>query len=198
MKMSMNDINPLEKKNFPSSPDQRYLQSIKDNIRNKPACSTSIKTMIDENFLLQQLENNSLNFTKTELPFFASNGLVVVVDDNAFNLLVAEKLMKDFNYSTRTVLGGHEAIDMIKSLCAEGETIKAVLMDCQMPVMDGYETTKILRQLMENNKIPKIPIIAWTANSTEEDIQRCYDCGMSDYLSKPTSREKIRKAFSKL
>ena len=123
---------------------------------------------------------------------------ILIVDDNPFNLLVAENLVKETGYTVKTASGGHEAIRKIEEFANQGQAVKVILMDCQMPVIDGYETTKILIEMMNNGKIPKVPILALTANNSKEDIKRCYDSGMVGHLTKPTSKKALVKALSKL
>ncbi len=71
-----------------------------------------------------------------------------------------------------------------------------VFMDCNMPIMDGFEATKILRKFMEEEIIPKISIIATTANVFDEEIQKCFKCGMDDYLAKPLTKKKLENALN--
>jgi len=123
---------------------------------------------------------------------------VLIVDDNPFNLLVAENLVKETGYSVKTAIGGYEAIKMMEEFPKENKIMKAILMDCQMPIIDGYETSKILVEKMKEGKISKVPIIALTANNSEEDIKRCYNSGMVGHLTKPTSKATLTEAFSKL
>jgi len=121
---------------------------------------------------------------------------ILVVDDNPFNLLVAKSLIKDLGYSVKAATTGFEALDMVKSSVKEGEVIKMIFMDCQMPIMDGFETTRNLKKMMDNREIPSVPILAWTANNGEEDVRRCYECGMSGHLMKPTTQAAILQAIS--
>jgi len=127
-----------------------------------------------------------------------SPSYIVIVDDNSFNLLIAQNLIRETGYQVKTSMGGYEAIEVIKNLAQEGQPIKAILMDCQMPIIDGYETTKILVQMMRNQEIPVTPVIALTANNSEDDIKRCYDCGMSGHLTKPTSKNALIQCLSTL
>jgi len=112
-------------------------------------------------------------------------GCVLIVDDNPFNLLVADNLIKSAGFTTKTAIGGREAIETVLTQTKQLKKFKAILMDCQMPVMDGFETTKALKKLMEAGEIEDIPIFALTANSSEKDVERCLECGMSGHLAKP-------------
>jgi len=88
-----------------------------------------------------------------------------------------------------TVENGREAVDALR--CA---TFDAVLMDCQMPEMDGFEATRIIRS---DNAHVALPIIALTANAMEGDRERCLETGMNDYLSKPFSQEMLRNVLQR-
>ena len=121
----------------------------------------------------------------------------MVVDDNPFNLLVAKNIMKDLGYEMMPANSGKEAIDLVKKNAEIGQAPKAIFMDCQMPIMDGYEASQILRSMMRSNEIPNIPIIAFTANTSERDIERCYESGMVDYLSKPLLIQNMRNVLNK-
>ena len=120
-----------------------------------------------------------------------------MVDDNPFNLLVTERLLKNLDYLVLTAIGGNEAISLLKSSDLEPNAIKYILMDCNMPVLDGYDTSRILNNMMDRGEIPKIPIFALTANNNEEDIEKCYEYGMNDYLTKPTTQQTLLAAFAK-
>lgn len=71
-------------------------------------------------------------------------------------------------------------------------------MDCQMPVMDGFQASKILVDMMKNKLIPKIPIIACTAHAFDEDIEKCRSNGMSLHLAKPVSLDKLDLILKKI
>lgn len=104
--------------------------------------------------------------------------LILVADDNAINREVALRWLKKWGYSTYPVTNGREAIEVLKTA-----KFDLVLMDCQMPEMDGYEAATAIRQLP--NGAGQVPIIALTAHAMEGDRQKCLDAGMDDYLPKP-------------
>ncbi|MGV8921711.1 MAG: ATP-binding protein [Pseudomonas sp.] len=108
---------------------------------------------------------------------------ILLVEDNPVNQLVAKGMLSKLGYDV--VVSGHGA-DALEQL--ELHTFNLVLMDCNMPVMDGYEAS---RQIRQSGRWPDMPIIALTANAMPEERERCRAAGMSDYLSKPFRREEL-------
>ncbi|MBB1517988.1 hybrid sensor histidine kinase/response regulator [Aquipseudomonas guryensis] len=102
---------------------------------------------------------------------------VLIVEDNAINQLVTRGMLLKLGYRVRTADNGVEALEMLRS-----EPIDAVLLDCQMPVMDGFATCRALRALPG---CAELPVLAITAHSHSGDRERCLAAGMSDYLAKP-------------
>jgi signal transduction histidine kinase/DNA-binding response OmpR family regulator len=102
---------------------------------------------------------------------------VLLVEDNNLNRELVIELMRGCKISVAVAANGKEAVEMI-----EGERFDAVLMDCQMPVMDGYAATKLVR---ENDRFKDLPIIALTANVMSSDRDRIFQSGMNDIISKP-------------
>jgi CheY-like chemotaxis protein/HPt (histidine-containing phosphotransfer) domain-containing protein len=112
---------------------------------------------------------------------------VLVVEDNPVNQKVIAAYLKKLAVQFEVVDNGQEAVSVIVG----GGTPDLVLMDCQMPVMDGYEATRRIRQWeLENARAP-IAIIALTAGAFEEDRGLCFAAGMSDFLAKPVSMDKL-------
>ncbi|WP_426359869.1 response regulator [Pseudocolwellia sp. HL-MZ19] len=109
---------------------------------------------------------------------------LLIVEDNRINQHVALGILKEFNLKADIAVNGLEALEKIKE-ASNTTPYSLVLMDCQMPEMDGYEATKAIRasQAKEENK--NITIIAMTANAMEGDKENCIRVGMNDYLSKP-------------
>ena len=116
---------------------------------------------------------------------FEYSGHLLVVEDNKVNQMVAKKLLDVIGCSYTVVENGQECIDYIAS-----KHVDLILMDCHMPVMDGFEATRVLR---ENNCT--IPIVALTANAQESDRLECLEVGMNDFLSKPFKKEALEKVI---
>jgi CheY-like chemotaxis protein len=121
---------------------------------------------------------------------------VLIVDDNPFNLLIATNYIEELGYFVQTAFSGKEAIEKAKKSKKEGHNMKFILMDCQMPVMDGYETAQALNDLMKKKEIQKVPILAWTVLDSGKDVNRCYKSGMAGYLPKPSSQDALLEALS--
>lgn len=123
----------------------------------------------------------------------SSRGLVLLVEDNPVNLMVAKRLIQISSFDCMNAENGEIALDMLQ----QKHDFDLVLMDCQMPVMDGYETTKAWRRIEAERALPRLPIIAMTANAMAEDRQRCLDADMDDYLSKPVDRKLLEQIMVK-
>ena len=116
---------------------------------------------------------------------------VLVVDDNPINLRLAELELKYLGSRVDTINNGNEAIALLQQ-----KKFDLVIMDCQMPEMDGYQTTAQIRALPDQ-ALAKIPVIAFTANALPEDRQKCLDAGMDDYLTKPLRRQDMARVLSR-
>jgi len=111
------------------------------------------------------------------------SGHVLLVEDNPVNRQVATRLLSLSGLTLDSAENGKEALDKL----AAGQ-YAAVLMDCQMPIMDGYTATRQRRQWEQRDGLPRMPIIAMTANAMVGDREKCLEAGMDDYLSKPLNR----------
>ena len=123
---------------------------------------------------------------------------ILVVDDNPFNLLVADNYIKEAGFHCKVAKNGLEAIELVKSDNNGANSFKVIFMDCEMPIMDGFEATKILRERMDKDEISKIPIVALTSHGQDDEIKKCLECGMVDFLPKPLTLNALMSVLSKL
>jgi CheY-like chemotaxis protein/HPt (histidine-containing phosphotransfer) domain-containing protein len=131
--------------------------------------------------------DSSTNRTINALTNFM-DGKVLLVEDNPVNREVATQMLNAMQCQVHEVTNGQEATEIVRNM-----PFDLILMDCEMPVMDGYEATEAIRTWESDvDEDRHIPIIALTAHALPEDRRRCLASGMDDYLSKPFSMEDLR------
>jgi len=145
------------------------------------------------------------------------HGKVLVVDDDAFNILAIESQLKRYGLTVDSAYNGQEAIDKLLKSQTEKEEPKAkitdssedlssdeesedmkydlIFMDCEMPIMNGLDSAKTLTKMMKNGQIDAIPIIGCTAHRDRDNTIKCYESGMVEVLLKPVTREKIKECL---
>ncbi|MBL7871772.1 MAG: response regulator [Cyclobacteriaceae bacterium] len=118
------------------------------------------------------------------------NAYVLLVEDNDINRLYASSILKMWGCHFETAENGVVALEKIRN-----NSFDVILMDIQMPVMDGFETTKAIRQGDPTKK--EVPIIALTANATQKDFEKCIAAGMNDCITKPFTQDDLFKTLTK-
>lgn len=116
---------------------------------------------------------------------------VLIVEDNRMNQVVMQKLLKIVKINSEIAENGEIALEKYKN-----NEYDLILMDIQMPIMNGYETAKNIREYeKKNNK--QVPIIALTAYAMQSDREKCIDAGMDDYMSKPVIKNELFEMLEK-
>lgn len=158
------------------------------NLAEHDNCFTDYTEDIDEDS--GQISLPYFNFSKQ-----ASKGKVLVVDDNVFNRDILACILSDIGVECTTASSGYEAIQLISSHTVP---FQLMFLDYEMPELNGPQTCKLLHEMLRSNKLSQLPtIVAYTAYSSEEDIQECLNAGMSTYICKPCSSSEIRKLIAK-
>ncbi|OMJ77847.1 hypothetical protein SteCoe_22481 [Stentor coeruleus] len=123
---------------------------------------------------------------------------VLIADDHDFNRMCLGQLLESKGIKYIQVINGDEAVKKVIEYDKANKPFSCIIMDCNMPVMDGWEATKLITNNFTQGIIKQLPsIIGHTAYSSKEDIQRCYDSGMIGYMLKPTPQEEILAIISK-
>lgn len=117
---------------------------------------------------------------------------VLLVEDNPVNVLVAEAMLRNLGYEVCTVTDGRQAVGWL-----ENDQCDVVLMDCAMPVMDGFEATRQIRHRESLTGRTRVPIVALTANVLSDERAQCLAVGMDDYLAKPFESDDIQRVVQR-
>ena len=164
-------------------------------IESKPGEGTRVTVILE--FRLVDEEEIKKSFTEEEQPdlMMLKGRRILLVEDNDLNREIAEELLKESGILVESAEDGIVCIDMLTR--AENGYYDAILMDIQMPNMDGLTTTETIRALEDKEKAT-IPIIAMTANAFEEDRQKAAEAGMDGFATKPISMQQLLKELSRL
>jgi PAS domain S-box-containing protein len=132
---------------------------------------------------------------------FVAAPLVLLVEDNDINALLARRMLEKVGCKVRHCVNGREAVEAIRRVLADlDRPYDIVLMDAHMPVLDGLEATRVIMDLyaQQDDGAPAAPpIVAVTANAFDEDRRRCLEAGMDDYLAKPFDRDELHRLLEK-
>jgi CheY-like chemotaxis protein len=148
---------------------------------------TLVNSIIDPTNKMGSSEKSSQMVYKNKIPY------VLVVDDNEINKKLLAKVLGDHNLKVAYASNGEEAVALRKE-----NSFDIIFMDIQMPVMDGVEASKAIREYENDSNISPVPIVAITGNVAKEDREVYLDAGMTDYIAKPIMAEDIRKRLAPL
>lgn len=121
-------------------------------------------------------------------------GRVLLAEDNEVNAMVVEAQLRQHGLDVEHCPDGNA---VIQSVCRGQDRPDLILMDCLMPILDGFESTRLIRTDEQNRRLPRMPIVALTANALSEDEARCLQAGMDGYLSKPFTEHQLLTMLSK-
>ena len=120
------------------------------------------------------------------------NSCILIVDDTYFNVLALQQVLDKEGFKSESAISGEEAIEKVRK-----KTYDLILMDCEMPNLNGWETTQILKEMGKAGGVPIPPIIGNTSHSYENLMEKCLSVGMDDVIAKPCPREDLIKTVSK-
>ncbi|MEP2617193.1 MAG: response regulator, partial [Marinomonas sp.] len=159
----------------------------------KPVFDKSLREVLDSlNTVSPDVEGPAQKAEeKTDInPVF--NATVLLAEDNVTNQIVARGLLKLYGVEVVIAENGQKAVEL-----AQSEVFDMIFMDCQMPIMDGYEATRQIRQLVGSKTPADVAIVALSANAMKEDESDCFAAGMNDHVAKPVSQDKLLAILNK-
>ncbi len=125
-------------------------------------------------------------------PVIAAAPLVLLVEDNPVNQIMGKAMLKKQGCDIVTADDGAQAVAAVQQ-----QRFDLILMDCQMPVMDGFAATAAIRALVQSGSIAPCPIIAVTGNDQEGDAAQCLAAGMDDYIKKPMALDDVTRILTR-
>ena len=132
--------------------------------------------------------SGGMSLTNTQL------ASVLIVDDSEFNRLVLKKLLASLNIRADEAFNGLHALSLVRTALHRGQSYRVILMDVEMPEMDGIEATRLLREMERRGELmERLKIVGCSAHRSREDIERCLSAGMDSYLEKPVNSTMLRE-----
>lgn len=166
---------------------QKCLTAGANQIFCKPVFSSSLYNLLEE-----LTTNSSLPIPETTSNYDLNGHRVLLVEDNKFNIEVAQRILQKFKLSVVTAKNGKEGFDFFIS--STPGYFDLILMDIQMPIMNGYESTQAIRT-SNHTDAKKIPILAMTADAFSEDVDKAFEAGMNEHISKPIEPDNLYKTI---
>ena len=123
---------------------------------------------------------------------------MLVAEDNAINRTVITAMLESIGVASVLAEDGQQAAQALAQLVERGTPPALVLMDVQMPVLDGLAATERIRAWEKEHQLPRVPIVALTANAYAEDRARCLSAGMDDFLAKPVNLVQLRAVVAQI
>ena len=165
-------------------------------LRSVPGAGSCFVVMVPESIMSTERDEEAAVESAQKLSESAIASLsglrVLVVEDNVVNAALVRLLLERDGCVVGAAASGTQALEILGT-----QTWDVVLMDCQMPEMDGYATTRYWRRLELTERRPRLPILALTAHAMADDRKRCLDAGMDDYLTKPVKLDALRAVLAR-
>ena len=120
--------------------------------------------------------------------------IALIVDDDCFNILALKFLLSQLGITSEFANNGKEAVEKVLT---KSNVYDVIFMDCQMPIMNGYEATTLLTTMMQEGRIREVPIIGCTAFSAKDKLEECIRCGMKEVINKPVVKNKLEEVVQK-
>ncbi len=155
-------------------------------VRFETQCAEALKARQEE------IERSKEGILRSAKKISDLTARLLLVEDNAINQKVALHMLKTLGYAVDTVDDGQQAVEALSSVKYD-----VVLMDCMMPIMNGFEATRVIRDHSSAVLNHDVPIIAMTANALKEDRDKCLNTGMNDYISKPVKKDELAAVIEK-
>ncbi|GMF16008.1 unnamed protein product [Phytophthora lilii] len=144
--------------------------------------------------VVPSLANSNARHNASMSELVPKHARILVVEDNEFNWEVVKSFFMEDNHLLQWETNGQDAYHMYME---HHDSYDIVLMDCEMPIMNGYDSTRNIRIFEKQHKLPRIPIIGVTAYAMSGDRKKCLDAGMDEFIVKPISKTELRKAIRK-
>jgi len=142
---------------------------------------------------IAEKQNTATPSKKRSISAPTDSNKLLLVEDNETNILITSQMLIQAGYDVTLCRDGQEAFDAYKN-----DSFSLILMDCQMPIMDGWEATKAIRNHERDNDMPQTTIVALTANAMQGDREKCIDAGMDDYLAKPFKKRELLEKLEEI
>jgi CheY-like chemotaxis protein len=152
--------------------------------------------LVTHHYIKSLTDNEKHQKLKNDFPLEVKNSRILLVEDNVVNQMVATGMLNQLGFNADIAVDGQVALSSLREAAIENP-YSLIFMDCQMPNMDGYETTRQIREGKTGEHNSTIPIIALTANAMKGDREKCLDSGMNDFISKPIDMVKIKEKLYK-
>ncbi|GGF66842.1 ATP-binding protein [Alteromonas lipolytica] len=182
---------PTNRVLFGELPETQFANNDVDTykILNKPLLRRELLQVFGSAGVLE--EPTAVEMPEIDFAAVAKEGRILLAEDNAINREVALCMLQDAGFTVIEAEDGMQAVELLK----HNNDISLILMDCRMPVMDGFAATFAIRKGLAGEDKKHVPIVACTANATKQDQQECLQAGMNAYLSKPIQKKTLLAAI---